>query len=345
MRIGNNPEKNSANLKVDNYHRVIVPVYIPNFEGYFRESFEIFKLCIESLLLTIHDKTRITIYNNNSHETVKNYIDLKYSENESIDQVFHSKENLGKINAILAAAKGNLEPIITITDSDVLFKHNWQKASEDIFLNFPHAGMVSPVPSSIAFNTYTANNWIYGLFCGKVFFGNVLDPIGLQRFDDSLGNSTKFYKKIHLEKYLILKNKTNKKEAVFGCGHFVATLRREVFDKGSSDPAFIKIQKGVESKFIDIPNEKLGFLRLATKDNYAYHMGNTIESWMLEEFEGLKNVQANEYATFTQFNNTKQYSPLFIKIGIIIGKILRIKKVKQQFLRFKGLTKNEALEY
>ncbi|MFN7045871.1 MAG: glycosyltransferase family A protein, partial [Flavobacterium sp.] len=339
------PIKDNAEIKIENYHRIIVPVYIPNFEGYFKEAFEVFKLCIESLLLTIHDKSRITIYNNNCHPEVKKYIDEKYQDSIFIDQVFHSKENLGKINAILAAAKGNLEPIITITDADVLFKHNWQNAVEDVFINFPHAGMVSPVPSSIAFNTYTANNWIYGLFRGKVFFGNVLDPIGLQRFDDSLGNATKFYKKIHLEKYLILKNKDNEKEAVFGCGHFVAAMRREAFDKGPSEPAFVKILKGVETKFIDVPNERLGFLRLATKDNYAYHMGNTIESWMLEEFEGLKNVRANESATFTQFNNTKQYSAFFVKTGIIIGKILRIQKVKYLFLRFKGLTKNEALEY
>lgn len=121
MRIGTNPEKNSKKLTVENYHRIIVPVYIPHFEGYFKEAFEVFQLCIESLLLTIHEKSRITIYNNNCHEEVKKYIDEKYLNSEFIDQVFHSKENLGKINAILAASKGNLEPLITITDADVLF--------------------------------------------------------------------------------------------------------------------------------------------------------------------------------------------------------------------------------
>ena len=37
----------------------------------------------------------------------------------------------------------------------------------------------------------------------------------------------------------------------------------------------------------DIPNENLGLLRLATKENYAYHMGNHTEEWMYDEFNRL----------------------------------------------------------
>ena len=105
--------------------------------------------------------------------------------------------------------------------------------------------MVSPVPSSLAYNYFTANNWAYGLFKGKIFFKDVIDTLALVRFDESLGNNQKMYKPIHLEKYLVLKNKANNCEAVMGCGHFVATMRREVFDKGTNEPAFIKIKNGV----------------------------------------------------------------------------------------------------
>lgn len=341
MRIGTNPEKNSKNLMVENYHRIIVPVYIPHFEGYFKEAFEVFQLCIESLLLTIHEKSRITIYNNNCHEEVKKYIDEKYSNSEFIDQVFHSKENLGKINAILAASKGNLEPLITITDADVLFKHNWQKAVEGVFCGFAEAGMVSPVPSSKAFSIYTANNWAYSLFKGKLFFDNVLEPDALIKFDRSLGNQKKLYNAIHLKKYLVLKNKKNKMEAVMGCGHFVATLRREVFDKGTAEPAFVKIQNGVEGKFIDIPNQELGYLRLATKNNYAFHMGNTIESWMLEEFEILKTTARNKQIDLCKL---PEIAPMD-KIQLIIGKILLYliskKPIKKNIFSYLGLNSKE----
>ncbi len=66
MRIGLNPNKDTV-IKPSNYiHQVIIPVFIPNEEGYFKDSLKIFKLCIESLLSTIHNKTFITIVNNGS---------------------------------------------------------------------------------------------------------------------------------------------------------------------------------------------------------------------------------------------------------------------------------------
>lgn len=342
MRIGNNPEKESPTMVVENYHRIIVPVFIPHFEGYFKEAFDVFKLCIESLLLTVHSKTRITIYNNNSHESVKKYIDEKHATATAIDQVFHSKGNLGKINAILAASKGNLEPLITITDADVLFKHGWQNAVEELFCSFPEAGMVSPVPGSKAFSGYTANNWAYSLFNGTLSFQDVIDPDALRKFDASLGNEKKLYSPIHLKKYLVLKNKRNGKEAVMGCGHFVATMRREVFDKGTNEPAFIKIQNGVEGKFIDLPNENLGFLRLASKKNFAFHMGNTVESWMHEEFEILKTTTRNVEIVEVNFKKAKAMNSVSIFIGRFILKLITNRTIKKYLFNYLGLASNEA---
>lgn len=340
MRVGSNPEKFNNEIINKAYHRVVIPVYIPNFEGYFKDAFEIFKLNIESLLLTVHEKTRITIYNNNCVTEVKNYIDTLYASHEVIDQVVHSKENLGKINAILASVKGNLEPLITITDSDVFFKHNWQQAVEEVFLHFPKAGMVSPVPGSKAYSNFTANNWLFGLFRKKgIYFDQVKDPEAMKLFDKSLGNPSPMYKPVHLEKYLVLNNRGNK--AVMGCGHFVATLKREVFDEGSNSPAFIKIQNGVENKFIDIPNEKLGYLRLATLNNYAYHLGNVSEKWMHEEFEKIRiHKKNNYYLSKIDPIYAKPFSPLAVFLGKALKKVLLHKFIKATFFSKKGLKTN-----
>ena len=50
MRIGDNPQRNKKINLGDYFHQVIVPVYIPNLEDYYKESFEVFKLCIQSLI-------------------------------------------------------------------------------------------------------------------------------------------------------------------------------------------------------------------------------------------------------------------------------------------------------
>lgn len=335
MRIGINPEKTNKEIVIENYHRIIIPVYIPHFNDYFKNSLEVFKLCLESLLLTVHSKTRITIYNNNSHAIIKRYIDDKYKESNIIDQVFHSKENVGKINAILAASKGNLEPLITITDADVLFKNGWQNATENIFINFPEAGVVSPVPLSKLLYGHSANNWFYGFFKGNLSFQKVIDSEAMHKFDVSLGNKELIYNTNHLENYLVLKNKKNNTEAVMGCGHFVATLNREVFDKGSNEPAFIKIVGGVEDKFIDIPNETLGFLRLATKDNFAYHMGNFTEKWMYEEFDSLIKETSNGIdSSKFKFKSHNKISRL---LGKVILKLIKKKSINHFVLKKLGL--------
>lgn len=341
MRIGINPEKNNKEIELNNYHRIVIPVYIPHFEGYFAQAFPVFKLCIESLLLTVHSKTRITIYNNNCHADVKEYIDQKYNESELIDQVFHSKENLGKINAILAAVKGNLEPLITITDSDVFFKQNWQKAMEDLMIDFPQAGMICPVPNSKAVSQFVKNNWYFGLFKSKLKFEPVSDPQAMIRFDDSLGNAKSLLKPIHLEKYLVIYNKKKNAKAVMGGGHFVATLRREVFDKGTNEPAFIKIVGGVENKFIDIPNEEMGFLRISTVDNYAFHMGNSIEDWMHDELALLKKEQTMPQHSSSDFK-AKPISKIGRTIGFIIQKLIaRNTTIKLKVLNYLGLNSKD----
>ena len=183
--------------------------------------------------------------------------------------------------------------------------------------------MISPVPSSKSMLSYTSNNWFYSLFKGNLSFEKVLDPKAMHRFDLSLGNKQRLYKPIHLKKYLVLTNKKNNSQAVMGCGHFVATVHRVVFDKGSSDPAFFKISNGVVSKFIDIPNEKLGFLRLATKENLAFHMGNFTEPWMFEEFRTLKKEISNG------IDSSNLVSENFNKKATFIGKLYqRMLKIK-----------------
>ena len=43
MRIGFNPNKDKKLIKSDDFHQVIIPVYIPNNKGYFKDSFIILK--------------------------------------------------------------------------------------------------------------------------------------------------------------------------------------------------------------------------------------------------------------------------------------------------------------
>ncbi len=74
MRIGYNPHKDKPQSASSYFHQIIIPVYIPNQEGYFKDGFEILKLCLHSLFKTIHDKHCVTIVNNGSCELIVDYL-------------------------------------------------------------------------------------------------------------------------------------------------------------------------------------------------------------------------------------------------------------------------------
>lgn len=116
MRIGENPNKN-INSEISSliYHRIIIPVFIPSLkESYFKSSLEILKLNLESLIYTVHDRTRITVVNNGSCSEVREYLEKIHLKEPKFDQLYHSKINLGKINAVYSAVKSNTEELFTI---------------------------------------------------------------------------------------------------------------------------------------------------------------------------------------------------------------------------------------
>ncbi|MBL86710.1 MAG: hypothetical protein CMO82_08650 [Winogradskyella sp.] len=333
MRKGTNPEKKDNLLDIDQYHRVIIPVYIPNLtEDYFKEALVILKLCTQSLLKTIHSKTKISIIDNGCCTEVSDYLKSLHQDYKCIDQLLLSKVNLGKINALYSVIKSNLEPLITVADADVMFLPNWQTEIEKVFVNFPEAGMVSPVPNSMAYrNSFLNSTVYYGLFKGRVKFEKVVSPEGLMAFQDSIGR--KMYDDIHLEKYITISN--DKGSAVMGCGHFVATLRSEVFKNAPNEVSLNKIGGGSVNKYIDIPNDKAGLLRLATKGNFAYHLGNVFEPWMDQEINKLSE-NSSEMILLDNLPKAKPINKLQYQIGKLLRKVL-FHKYRKQYFKLKGV--------
>jgi hypothetical protein len=331
MRVGDNPSKSNYKIDIQSTHRVILSVYIPNLtEDYFKNSQTIFRYCIESLLSTIHNKTRVSIIINGCCAEITSMI-YKYQRSYSmIDQVFYTKENLGKINAIYSIVKSNLEPLLTIADADVMFLPAWQKEVEGVFVKFPEAGMVSPVPSSKGFLFSTASTLYYGLFKGKIKFQKVKDPEGLINFQQSVGSN--LYQKIHLEKYLVVSNGVD--EAVVGCGHFVATFRKEVFEASPSLVCQFRVQGNSEEDYLDEPNDISGFLRLATLGNFAYHLGNSPQLWMEEKLQDILNSPIDPDSI--DIPGSISFSKHQYKIGKFLSRLL-FHKFRREFFGYLGV--------
>ena len=229
MRIGHNPHKDEVILQSNYLHQVVIPVYIPHQEGYFKDSLRILQLCLQSLLKTVHSRTFITVVNNGSCKPVIEYLDKVY-QNSQIQELIHT-ENIGKINAILKGLTGNNIELVTIADADVLFLDSWQVATTDVFRALPRAGVVGIVPQFNMFKNKSGNVIFDNLFNRKLKFIPIQSTEGLIRFYNSIGWD-RSYNKDYLKYGLGLEH--NKVKVYVGCGHFVATYKKQMFQEMKS---------------------------------------------------------------------------------------------------------------
>jgi hypothetical protein len=339
MRVGFNPHKDALNEKMVYNHQIIIPVYIPNQEEYFKDSFKVFRICIESLFKTVHDKTFITIVNNGSCKEVVAYLDELFSFTK-IHELIHT-DNIGKLNAILKGLAGNEIELVTIADSDVLFLKNWQRETVSVFNCFQKAGVVGIVPQFRTFGHFSGNLIVENLFSKKLKFSPVKNSESLKKFYYSLGWKDEDFNKSHLELTLTIEN--NSKVAVVGSGHFVATYKKEIFNL---IPTYIEHKLGGESeKYLDKILLDFGLWRLTTNDNYAYHMGNVYEEWMTMTLNSLENDKV-EVLNLTDKRVLKKVSKIdFYLKNVLFIKFFKKRKLRNIFYRYKGLPKQMIEQY
>ncbi|WP_416448160.1 glycosyltransferase family A protein [Leeuwenhoekiella sp. A2] len=277
MRAGVNPEKYKLEKNKKFYHRIIMPVYIPNVEEeYYQNMPLVLKIVLEQLFNTINPLiTSVTLINNNSCQTIEKVI---LSFLSKINKYVKYSENKGKVNAVLTEARGAYEPFITIVDADVILIAGWENAVFSIFRQFPKAGVVAPLPCpGLAFNHNSSVFYEHYLF-GKIKYDQILEKKDIQFYLEGLGNPAilnRDNRPYHwYEKQYYLDN--NGIKAIIGAGHFVATYRAQLFKKENNFPE-LKFKNGYENEFIDILADKYGYYRLSTITTYAYHLGNSLD--------------------------------------------------------------------
>ena len=336
MRIGSNPNKEIDQEQSEFIHQIIVPVYIPNEEGYFVDAFKILQLCLNSLLDTIHDKTYITIVNNGSCQSVVKYLDGLFFD-KKIKELIHT-DNIGKINAVLKGLSGNNIELVTITDADVLFLPDWQSETTKIFLEIPKAGVVGIVPQLKMYTSNCGNVIFDNIFNNQLKFIEVKNPEGIINFYESIGWG-RDYNPDYLKMGLGLEYE--KVKCFLGSGHFVATYKKDIFEELF---AFIGGKKvaGIGETYIDNKALEKDYWRLTTHGNYAYHMGNVYEDWMEEHPRETLRVN------YSNFNFPKRkiigVIPYFVK-NKLVKKLISIKWIAKLFLKWKKLPKEMIEKY
>ena len=138
MRIGVNPQKDKKEYNRKKFHRIIIPVFIPDSKNsYYSDALKVFKECLFSLYNTVNPyTTAITVVNNNSNDEISGFLKEQLIK-RNLDKVVSYNENRGKVFAVISEAKASFENFITICDADVIFFQGWEEAVAKIFKNFP----------------------------------------------------------------------------------------------------------------------------------------------------------------------------------------------------------------
>ena len=309
MRIGTNPEKNKGSKITYKQHRIIIPVYIPDFnDEFYKTLIDVFKLSIHSLINTIDtNNTAITIINNNCNIKVTEYIDTLLTE-KKIDKHVKMGINYGKVYTIISEAKASYEDLITLADADVLYFNNWDKEVLKIHTNFKKVGVVSPLPTpQLAFYSN------FSLFADNFFKikkGSIVVEKSFDLFEEGISNNEIFTGKRNWKKSQLYLEK-NKIKACIGAGHFIATYKADILrNLPFKKPVFV-FKSGDEYDFLDLPIDKMGYYRLSLTDAYVYHLGNKIPLWAKKiKFSNSKKL------IMPIFNLPKSYVPFVIRKGI-----------------------------
>lgn len=275
MRDGMNPAKHST-LTAFKRHRVIVPVYIPSAEGYFKHAAEVLHLCLESLSLTTRGRASITVVANGCAPDIVADLRARFAAGQ-IHQLVLNRRNWGKIDAALSMLRGRFEDLLTVTDADVLFQPGWLDEIEGVFRAFPECGLVTPSPNpSLAFAHTTST--LLSAWCNRELrYEGVIPEGDLDRFASSIGRPDYLQP---MQRRVQLTVARGGQTACIGGGHFVFTMRREVAWRLPAEPSATALKPFGESKWFDDPPDAMGFWRLSTARAYAYHMGNVPEDWM-----------------------------------------------------------------
>ena len=294
MRIGNNPNNHKKIDFSSKSHRVIIPVYIPNAEGYFADAFNVFKVCIESLLKTINKDTVISLISNASSDEVNQYI-YQLLEDKKIDRAVFNTENVGKMNAIMTETRASFEEFITYSDADVFFDKNWLQQTFDMFKNVSKAGFVSmnPTPKNYIHSDSTLISNLKTIFFKKQKTKAVCSFEDLEHFHSSIGKDKIYTENMYNGDVFCV----SKHNYIIGAGHFCCTIRKTPTLKFvPNEQSRIGVSGNSESIYLDIPFDKTGLWRLSSPKAYVWHMGNVLEKeWANQKLVTLNNYSENDF--------------------------------------------------
>lgn len=272
MRVGQNPAKSIESVPQPERVTIAVVSYIPFLSGYYAESLEILKTCLESIWNNTRLPYDLLVFDNASCVEVRSYLNEQHTQGR-IQYLVLSDRNVGKggaWNFIFQAAPGE---VIAYADSDVEFLAGWLEHSLAILDGLPQVGMVSARPLRTPEKYFTATlDWARSEPAARLEKGQFTSWEVFQEHTDSMGIALETAREWFTGSY-DWRLEYGEVCAYVGAAHFQFIARKDVLQ--TLLPFKMDRPMGQVRSLDEQLNAK-GFLRLATQEALARHLGNRL---------------------------------------------------------------------
>lgn len=141
-RIGMNPSRGKMSDYSPARVTVMVMTFVPNDIGYFKDRFDVMRVCIESILKNTKEPYDLMVFDNGSSDEVLEYLRKQHTARH-IDFLLLSSKNIGKIGALQIMCRTAPGEIIAYCDDDVFFLPGWLKRHLEVIDTYPNVGVVT----------------------------------------------------------------------------------------------------------------------------------------------------------------------------------------------------------
>jgi glycosyltransferase involved in cell wall biosynthesis len=292
-RFGQNPAKSMLDVARPAEVTVAVVVYIPFKGGYYAESLDVLKLCLESIAANTQYPHDLMVFDNASCAEVREYL-LETHQAGKIQYLVFSEQNVGKAGAwnyVFGAAPGKY---VAYADSDVYHYPGWLQPQIEILEQLPQAGMVTGLPMLTPEEYSSATvAWAEGNPDVTLERGRFLPWEDFWRHAVSLGGDEERARQFYEANQDICVVYQGERYYV-GASHFQFVGRKQIFQSVLPIPS----QRPMgQVRLLDEAINANGYLRLCTSEWYNQHMGNIVppQEFFAHPVEGAreKPVQAS----------------------------------------------------
>ncbi len=272
MRVGQNPAKFVSEVARPERITLAVLNYIPFQSGFYAETLEVLKVCLQSARTDAGLPFDLMVFDNGSCAEVQDWLLAEQREGR-IQYLLLSSINLGKggaWNQIFGGAPGEL---IVYADSDVLFYPGWLSRSVEILETFPRVGMVTARPFRTNPEFYTSTlAWAEADSGAQLERGQFIPWQTFLEFDLSLGQSEEEIRR-HYETSEDVRITYRGISAVAGGSHWQFLARKEVL---AQFLPFSMDRPMGQVKQLDQRMNQAGYLRLMPVEPFAMNLSNTL---------------------------------------------------------------------